>query len=196
MLATNYMFGVHLGWVDIATTVPLAERAALAAVTVDNEDAWAHTALGSVYFSTRRLDDSLQNLNWRWNSTRTSHWHKGTTPWRCAIAGAGRMPMQRHNALSARAPETLLRQFTMELALTPNSSAKYIKRRLRLPGRHASSRRSHRRLPGMTVAAGMAGQIDDAKGHSGNCAGHNPISRWPGSRAVTLEDRRRSRALS
>src|ERR1700682_2968186 len=53
------MFGVHLGWVDIATAAPVAERAALAAVAADSEDAWAHTALGSVYFSTRRLDDSL-----------------------------------------------------------------------------------------------------------------------------------------
>jgi tetratricopeptide (TPR) repeat protein len=37
----------------------LAERAALAAIDADSEDAWAHTALGSVCFSTRRLDDSL-----------------------------------------------------------------------------------------------------------------------------------------
>jgi tetratricopeptide (TPR) repeat protein len=31
----------------------------LAAISADSEDAWAHTALGSVYFSTRRLDHSL-----------------------------------------------------------------------------------------------------------------------------------------
>ena len=59
MLATNHMFGVHLGWADIATAAPVAERAALAAVTADSQDAWAHNALASVYFSTRRLDDSL-----------------------------------------------------------------------------------------------------------------------------------------
>jgi TolB-like protein/Tfp pilus assembly protein PilF len=59
VLATSRMFGVHLGWVDIATAAPLAERAALAAIQADSEDTWAHTALGSVYFSTRRLDDSL-----------------------------------------------------------------------------------------------------------------------------------------
>src|ERR1700760_4359785 len=53
------MFGVHLGWVDIATAAPLAERAALAAIQADGEDPWAHTALGSVCFSTRRLDDAL-----------------------------------------------------------------------------------------------------------------------------------------
>src|SRR6476661_58680 len=59
LLAINHLFGVHLGWADIATAVPIARRAALAAVDADAEDAWAHTALGSVYFSTRRLDHAL-----------------------------------------------------------------------------------------------------------------------------------------
>jgi tetratricopeptide (TPR) repeat protein len=59
VLATSHMFGVHLGWADIAVAAPLAERAALAAIQADSEDPWAHTALGSVCFSTRRLDDSL-----------------------------------------------------------------------------------------------------------------------------------------
>ncbi|SDS86095.1 winged helix-turn-helix domain-containing tetratricopeptide repeat protein [Bradyrhizobium canariense] len=59
VLATSHMFGVHLGWADIVKAAPLAERAALAAIQADNEDPWAHTALGSVCFSTRRLDDSL-----------------------------------------------------------------------------------------------------------------------------------------
>jgi TolB-like protein/tetratricopeptide (TPR) repeat protein len=59
LFATNHMFGVHLGWTDLANAAPIAERAALAAIAADSEDAWAHTALGSVYFSTRRLDHSL-----------------------------------------------------------------------------------------------------------------------------------------
>src|SRR5436305_2177570 len=59
LLATNHMFGVHLGWADIASAAAVAERAALTAVAADGEDAWAHTALGSVYFSTRRLDHAL-----------------------------------------------------------------------------------------------------------------------------------------
>jgi len=59
VLATSHMFGVHLGWADIRSAAPVAERAALAAVEADSEDPWAHNALGSVYFSTRRLDDSL-----------------------------------------------------------------------------------------------------------------------------------------
>jgi TolB-like protein/cytochrome c-type biogenesis protein CcmH/NrfG len=59
LLATSLMFGVHLGWANVATAAPIAERAALAAIQADSEDPWAHNALGSVYFSTRRLDDSL-----------------------------------------------------------------------------------------------------------------------------------------
>jgi tetratricopeptide (TPR) repeat protein len=59
LFATSHMFGVHLGWTDLATAAPAAEKAALAAISADSEDAWAHTALGSVYFSTRRLDHSL-----------------------------------------------------------------------------------------------------------------------------------------
>jgi len=59
LLATSHMFAVHSGWADIRTAALVAERAALAAVEADSEDPWAHNALGSVYFSTRRLDDSL-----------------------------------------------------------------------------------------------------------------------------------------
>lgn len=59
LVATNHMFGVHLGWTDLAVAAPAAEQAALAAIAADSEDAWAHTALGSVYFSTRRLDHSI-----------------------------------------------------------------------------------------------------------------------------------------
>src|SRR5262249_26278176 len=62
LLAASHMFGVHLGWADLATAATIAERAAALAVQLDHEDAWAHTALGSVYFSTRRLDDALSEF--------------------------------------------------------------------------------------------------------------------------------------
>ena len=42
-----------------AVVVPLAERAALAAVRIDGEDAWAHHALGGVHLIMRRFDDAL-----------------------------------------------------------------------------------------------------------------------------------------
>jgi len=62
LLAASHMFGAHLGWAEFAKAVPIAERAAVAAVQLDREDAWSHTALGSVYFSTRRLDDALSEF--------------------------------------------------------------------------------------------------------------------------------------
>ena len=48
-----------MGWADTATTLPIAERAALAAIRADNEDPWSHLALGYVYLFRRRFDDSL-----------------------------------------------------------------------------------------------------------------------------------------
>ena len=59
VLATSHTFSAHMGWEDLATTVPIAERAALAAIRADSEDPWAHHALGCVYLFTRRFDDSL-----------------------------------------------------------------------------------------------------------------------------------------
>lgn len=62
VLATSHMFGVHLGWARLTEAAPLAEQAATKAMQLDSEDAWAHTALGSVYFSTRRLADALSEF--------------------------------------------------------------------------------------------------------------------------------------
>jgi TolB-like protein/Tfp pilus assembly protein PilF len=59
VLATSYTFCAHMGWAAVATTMPLAEGAALAAILADSEDPWAHPALGCVYLFTRRFDDSL-----------------------------------------------------------------------------------------------------------------------------------------
>jgi tetratricopeptide (TPR) repeat protein len=59
LLAASHMFSAHMGWSDMAAAAPVAERAALAAILADSEDAWAHLALGCVYLQTRRFDDSL-----------------------------------------------------------------------------------------------------------------------------------------
>jgi TolB-like protein/cytochrome c-type biogenesis protein CcmH/NrfG len=59
VLATSQTFGAHMGWADMATTLPIAERAALAAILADSADPWAHNALGCVYLFVRRFDDSL-----------------------------------------------------------------------------------------------------------------------------------------
>ncbi len=60
LLACSHGFCAHMGWTDMATTMPIAERAALKAVEIDSEDPWAHAALGAVYLlGEQRLDDSL-----------------------------------------------------------------------------------------------------------------------------------------
>lgn len=59
LLATSQMFGVHLGWTELTEVAQEAEQSALAAIQQDPDDPWAHTALGSVRFSTGRLEDAL-----------------------------------------------------------------------------------------------------------------------------------------
>ena len=59
VLAASQTFSAHMGWTDMAAIVPIAERAARAAIHADSEDPWAHYALGNVYLFTRRFDDSL-----------------------------------------------------------------------------------------------------------------------------------------
>jgi tetratricopeptide (TPR) repeat protein len=59
VLATSHTFSAHMGWAEMATVMPVAERAALAAIRADSEDPWAHCALGCVYLFARRFDDSL-----------------------------------------------------------------------------------------------------------------------------------------
>jgi TolB-like protein/cytochrome c-type biogenesis protein CcmH/NrfG len=59
VLATSYVFTAHMGWMDMATAMAMAERSALAALRADSEDPWAHNALGHVYLFARRFDDSL-----------------------------------------------------------------------------------------------------------------------------------------
>src|ERR1043165_3640891 len=59
LLATSYMFTAHMGWMEMAAALPLAEGAALDAVRADSEDPWAHNGLGHVHLFARRFDDSL-----------------------------------------------------------------------------------------------------------------------------------------
>jgi TolB-like protein/class 3 adenylate cyclase len=59
VLATSHCFCAHLGWEDSTIAVPIAERAALAAIAVDSEDPWAHLALGLAHLYERRFDESL-----------------------------------------------------------------------------------------------------------------------------------------
>lgn len=59
LLATSHSFAAHMGWEDMAIAAPKAEKAALAAINIDSEDPWAHTALAGVYLARRRIEDAL-----------------------------------------------------------------------------------------------------------------------------------------
>jgi TolB-like protein/cytochrome c-type biogenesis protein CcmH/NrfG len=62
VLSSCHTFSAHLGWADMATVLPIAERAALAAIRADSDDPWARQALGCVYLFRRRFEDSLAEL--------------------------------------------------------------------------------------------------------------------------------------
>jgi TolB-like protein/cytochrome c-type biogenesis protein CcmH/NrfG len=62
LLAASQTFSAHMGWMDMAATTPIAERAAQAAILADSEDPWAHCALGCVHLFRRRFDDALAEL--------------------------------------------------------------------------------------------------------------------------------------
>ena len=59
LLAACHTFAAHMGWEEMASSIPVAERAALAAIRADSEDAWAHYALASVYLFESRFDDCI-----------------------------------------------------------------------------------------------------------------------------------------
>jgi TolB-like protein/cytochrome c-type biogenesis protein CcmH/NrfG len=62
VLAVSQTFGANMGWANMATAAPAAERAALAAIRADTDDPWAHHALGGICLHTRRFDDALAEL--------------------------------------------------------------------------------------------------------------------------------------
>jgi len=59
VLAVSHIFGVQMGWQDSAAVMASAERAALAAVRIDNEDPWAHLGLAFVNARLGRIAASL-----------------------------------------------------------------------------------------------------------------------------------------
>src|SRR5947209_11649450 len=59
VLAMSYMFSAHMGWVDMAKAIDIADRSARAALQADSEDPWAHHGLAHVHLFMRRFDDSL-----------------------------------------------------------------------------------------------------------------------------------------
>jgi adenylate cyclase len=60
LLAFTHLMQVQFGWsVARAKSIEEAEKAAQTAVTIDDRDAWAHTALGLVDLMSKRYDDAI-----------------------------------------------------------------------------------------------------------------------------------------
>ena len=184
LFATNHMFGVHLGWADLATAAPIAERAALAAIAADSEDAWAHTALASVYFSTRRLDHSLAEFELALQLNPNFSLAQGY--YALALCYSGRWTdayaaTQRAIRQSPRDPSSAI--YYGVAGLRPV-------RRTELSGSDRAgargdppARRPHRRLSGADGRS-RHGRPDRTRPERAcrSCAGPSPIFRWPGSR--------------
>src|SRR5262249_53564269 len=62
LFAVSHLFGTNLGRHDKAISLPVAERAALAAIRADSEDPWAHTAVAGVYLYVGRFEDAVAEL--------------------------------------------------------------------------------------------------------------------------------------
>jgi len=100
-----------MGWADMAAVAPIAERAALAAVEADREDAWAHHGLAYVYLFARRFDDSLAEfelalrLNPNFSMAQAFY---GVTLCYCGRWQEGDLAVSRALRLSPRDPSSAL----------------------------------------------------------------------------------------
>jgi hypothetical protein len=79
----------------MATTLPIAERAALTAICTDSEDPWAHHALGCVCLYTRRFDDSLAEFELALRLNPNFSLRRAFMAWHCPIATGGKRPTGR-----------------------------------------------------------------------------------------------------
>lgn len=164
VLATSHTFSAHMGWEDMVTSLPIAERAALAAIRADSEDPWAHHALGCVYLFTRRFDDSLAEfeLALRLNPNFSlaqgyyglalsycGRWQEAVEAARRALRLSPRDPYSAvYNGIAAYA------QF---LGRNYEEAMRFAREGIRQRGDFVGAHRV------LTAAAGMAGQDDVAK---------------------------------
>ena len=163
VLATSYVFTAHMGWMDMLVALPIAERAALAAIQADTEDPWAHNALGNVYLFARRFDNSLAEFECALRLNPNFALAQGYYGLSLSYSGRwqdGDKAAGRALRLSPRDPYSAL---YMGIAAYARFLGSRYEQAMRL-ARDALRQRAdfvgaHRVL---TAAAGMAGQIDVA----------------------------------
>jgi len=164
VLATSHTFSAHMGWEDMATAAPNAERAAASAILADSEDPWAHFALGGVYLFARRFDDSLAEfeLALRLNPNFSlaqgyyglvlaycGRWQEAVSAAQRALLLSPRDPLSAVYCGIASYAQFVGRNYDAAIRLAREG----IRQRADFVGAHRV----------LTAAAGMAGQTDVAK---------------------------------
>ncbi len=164
VLATSHTFSAHMGWEDMATMAPIAERAAAAAILADSEDPWAHFALGGVYLFARRFDNSLAEFELALRLNPNFSLAQGY--YGLALAYCGRWQeavsaAQRALLLSPRDPLSAvycgIASYAQFVGRNYDEAMRLAREGIR---QRADFVGAHRVL---TAAAGMAGQTDAAK---------------------------------
>ena len=164
LLATSLIFGAHMGWADMRAVAPIAERAALAAVAADSEDAWAHHGLAYSYLFAGRFDDSLaefelaMKLNPNFSLTQAFY---GLTLAYCGRWQEGEVAAGRALRLSPRGPLSApyygIAAFMQFIGRNYDEAIQLARESLRHRGDFVGGHRV------LTAAAAMAGQDELAK---------------------------------
>ena len=164
VLAASHTFSAHMGWADMATAAPIAERAAMAAILADSEDPWAHHALGCVYLFTRRFDDSLAEfeLALRLNpSFSLAQGYYGLALSYCGRWEEADLAARRALRLSPRDPFSAvyygIAAYAQFIGRNYEEAIRLAREAIRQRGDFVGAHRV------LTAAAGMAGQNDIAK---------------------------------
>ena len=139
LLAACHTFAAHMGWEEMAECYSVAERAALAAIRADSEDAWAHYALASVYLFNKRFDDSIAEFELALRLNPNFSPARGFMAWRWPIAGAGRKATARRARRCASPRATPLPRSIAGLPPIASMSAATMKRRSACPARRCAS---------------------------------------------------------
>jgi len=163
LLAASYAFSAHMGWMDLATVGPSAERAALTAIMADSEDPWAHLALGSVYMFARRFDDALAEFEMalRLNPNfALAQGYYGLALCYCGRWEEGDLAARRALRLSLHDPLSAvdygIAAYAQFLGRNYDESMRLARESIRQRGDFVGAHRV------LTAAAGMAGQHDIA----------------------------------
>jgi TolB-like protein len=165
VLAACHAFSGYMGWEDPATSVPIAERRALAAIRADGEDPWAHFALGYVYVYARRFDDALAEFELALRLNPSFSLAQGYYGLALSFAGRweeGNIAARRALRLSPRDPFSpmycAVASYTHFIGRDYEEAMRLAREAIR---QHADYAAAHRLL---TAAAAMAGHDEVAKG--------------------------------